>query len=43
MMCEKKILERLSPKEIAAELEELDTDDAADIIAELDEKNSAKK
>jgi|TARA_B110001452_G_scaffold267572_2_gene278135 magnesium transporter len=37
-----KILERLSPKEIAAELEELDTDDAADIIAELDEKIQQK-
>ena len=32
-----KILDRLSPKEIANELEEMDTDDAADIIAELDE------
>ena len=32
-----KILDRLSPKEIAAELEEMDTDDAADVVAELDE------
>lgn len=32
-----KILARLSPKEIAGELEEMDTDDAADIIAELDQ------
>lgn len=37
-----KILDRLSPKEIAAELEELDTDDAADIIAELDKKIQQK-
>jgi magnesium transporter len=29
------ILSRLSPKEIAEELDELDTNDAADIIAEL--------
>lgn len=32
-----KILERLSPKEIAAELEEMDTDDAVDVMGELDE------
>lgn len=32
-----KILSRLSPREIAGELQELDTDDAADIVAELDE------
>ena len=37
----KKILRNLSPKEIAEELDELSTDDAADIIAELpqDKKN----
>ena len=32
-----KILDRLSPKEIAAELEEMDTDDAVDVMGELDE------
>src|SRR5690606_23190739 len=32
-----KILDNLSSKEIADELEEMDTDDAADIIAELSE------
>ena len=31
-----KILERLSPKEIARELEEMDTDDAADVVSELE-------
>ena len=34
-----KILERLSVKEIAGEIKELDSDDAADILSELsDEK-----
>jgi magnesium transporter len=32
-----KILSKLSPKEIAEEIEEMDTDDAADIVAELDD------
>jgi magnesium transporter len=32
-----RILDNLTPTEIAQELEELDTDDAADIIAELDD------
>src|SRR5690606_40801359 len=32
------ILSSLSPKEIAEELDEMDTDDAADIIAELSEE-----
>ncbi|MBV1924737.1 MAG: magnesium transporter, partial [Flavobacteriaceae bacterium] len=32
-----KILSRLSPKEIAKEIEEMDTDDAADVVAELDD------
>ncbi|MFT5078657.1 MAG: magnesium transporter, partial [Planctomycetota bacterium] len=32
-----RILDNLTPAEIAQELEELDTDDAADIIAELDD------
>lgn len=31
-----KILGRLSPNEIARELEEMDTDDAADVVSELD-------
>ncbi len=34
---QEKILKRLSPKEIAEEIEELETDEAADIIAELPE------
>jgi magnesium transporter len=36
------ILSRLSPKEIAEELDELDTNDAADIIAELSQDLKAK-
>jgi magnesium transporter len=32
-----KILNRLSPIEIAKEIEEMDTDDAADVVAELDD------
>ena len=32
-----KILNRLSPVEIAKEIEEMDTDDAADVVAELDD------
>ena len=39
---EKKILDQLSAKEIAEEVEELDTDDAADIIAELPEERQEK-
>ena len=38
----KKILDQLSAKEIAEEVEELDTDDAADIIAELPEERQEK-
>jgi Mg/Co/Ni transporter MgtE len=34
----KKILRGLSAKEIAEELDELDTDDAADIISELPQR-----
>jgi len=37
-----KVLKNLSAKEIAEELEELDTDDAADMIAELPEERKAK-
>jgi magnesium transporter len=36
------ILSRLSPKEIAEELDELDTNDAADIIAELSQDLKAE-
>jgi magnesium transporter len=36
-----KILNRLSPKEIAEELDELETNDAADIIAELSESKKS--
>ena len=32
-----RLLESLTPKEIAEEVEEMDTDDAVDVIAELDE------
>ena len=38
-----KILKNLSAKEIAEEVEELDTDDAADIIAESFLKNVKKQ
>ena len=37
-----KILKNLSTKEIAEEVEELDTDDATDIIAELPEERQKK-
>ena len=33
-----KILDRLSPEEIAEEVQEMDTDDAADVLQELDEE-----
>ena len=36
-MDREKILSYLSPKEIAKEIEEMDTDDAADVVAELDD------
>ena len=36
------ILEKLSAKEIAKEVLELDTDDAADIILELPERDKRK-
>ena len=37
-----KILKKLSPTEIANEIEELDTDDAADMIAELSSERKEK-
>jgi magnesium transporter len=37
-----RILDNLSPKEIAEELQEMDTDDAADVVAELDEEIQEK-
>jgi magnesium transporter len=40
---EENILKRLSAKEIAEELDELNTDDAADIIAELSQSKKENK